>query len=101
MSSQARVSSGPLVPGGPRMPARRLVVVGSGIAGLYAALLAADAGASVVLLTKVGLEHSNTWYAQGGISAVLDEPSPGDTVAAHITDTLQAEDRRRALEAAV
>ncbi|NSX36831.1 L-aspartate oxidase [Pseudarthrobacter oxydans] len=72
------------------MPARRLIVVGSGIAGLYAALLAADAGASVVLLTKVGLEHSNTWYAQGGISAVLDEPSPGDTVAAHITDTLQA-----------
>ncbi len=85
MSSQARVSSGPVLPAG-----RRLVVVGSGIAGLYAALLAADAGASVVLLTKGGLDHSNTWYAQGGISAVLDEPSPGDTVAAHVTDTLQA-----------
>lgn len=91
MSSQARVSSQAMVPGGPGMPARcRLVVVGSGIAGLYAALLAADAGASVVLLTKGGLDHSNTWYAQGGISAVLDEPSPGDTVAAHITDTLHA-----------
>ncbi|OAE02219.1 L-aspartate oxidase [Arthrobacter sp. OY3WO11] len=77
--------------GGPVMPAgRRLVVVGSGIAGLYAALLAADAGASVVLLTKGGLDHSNTWYAQGGISAVLDEPFPGDTVAAHTSDTLQA-----------
>jgi L-aspartate oxidase len=81
----------PLVPVGPVMPGRRrLVVIGSGIAGLYAALLAADAGASVVLLTKGGLDHSNTWYAQGGISAVLDEPAPGDTAAAHITDTLQA-----------
>jgi L-aspartate oxidase len=69
---------------------RRLVVVGSGIAGLYAALLAADAGADVVLLSKGQLRESNTWYAQGGISAVLDEPAPGDTVAAHIADTLQA-----------
>ncbi|NUT70159.1 L-aspartate oxidase [Pseudarthrobacter sp. C4D7] len=69
---------------------RRLAVVGSGIAGLYAALLAADAGADVVLLTKGTLDQSNTWYAQGGISAVLAEPSPGDTVAAHIADTLRA-----------
>ena len=68
----------------------RLIVVGSGIAGLYAALLAADAGADVVLLTKAALADSNTYYAQGGISAVLDEPSPGDTVAAHIADTLNA-----------
>lgn len=69
---------------------RRLIVVGSGIAGLYAALLAADAGADVVLLTKAALADSNTYYAQGGISAVLDEPAPGDTVAAHIADTLKA-----------
>ncbi|MCU1518401.1 MAG: nadB [Pseudarthrobacter sp.] len=69
---------------------RRLIVVGSGIAGLYAALLAADAGADVVLLSKGQLRESNTWYAQGGISAVLDEPAPGDTVAAHIADTLTA-----------
>lgn len=68
----------------------RLIVVGSGIAGLYGALLAADAGADVVLLTKGALADSNTYYAQGGISAVLDEPAPGDTVAAHIADTLQA-----------
>lgn len=68
----------------------RLIVVGSGIAGLYASLLAADAGVDVVLLTKGALADSNTYYAQGGISAVLDEPSPGDTVAAHIADTLKA-----------
>ena len=69
---------------------RRLAVVGSGIAGLYAALLAAEAGADVVLLTKGAPAESNTYFAQGGISAVLDEPSPGDTVAAHIADTLKA-----------
>jgi len=70
-----------------------LVVVGSGIAGLYAALLASDApGIEVVLLTKGALEESTTFYAQGGISAVLEpgEASPGDSVAAHIADTLAA-----------
>ncbi|HEY8702153.1 MAG TPA: L-aspartate oxidase [Arthrobacter sp.] len=69
---------------------RRLIVVGSGIAGLYAALLASDAGVDVVLLSKGALSESNTYYAQGGISAVLDLPAPGDTVAAHIADTLRA-----------
>ena len=69
---------------------QRLIVVGSGIAGLYAALLAAEAGADVVVLTKGALADSNTFYAQGGISAVLDDPAPGDTVAAHIADTLAA-----------
>ncbi|MCU1553926.1 MAG: nadB [Arthrobacter sp.] len=80
---------------------RRLVVVGSGIAGLYTALLACDAtdaeraGSSaveVVLLSKGTLEQSNTYYAQGGVSAVLSpgEAFPGDSVAAHIADTLAA-----------
>ncbi|WP_028264697.1 L-aspartate oxidase [Arthrobacter sp. MA-N2] len=69
---------------------RRLVVVGSGIAGLYSALLAAEAGADVVLLSKGALADSNTFFAQGGISAVLEEPAPGDTVASHIADTLKA-----------
>lgn len=69
---------------------RRLVVVGSGIAGLYSALLAAEAGADVVVLSKGALADSNTFFAQGGISAVLEQPAPGDTVAAHIADTLKA-----------
>ena len=77
---------------------RRLVVVGSGIAGLYAALLASDAvldggpACDVVLLSKGTLEQSNTFYAQGGVSAVLTpgEAAPGDSVAAHIADTLAA-----------
>ncbi|GIU56753.1 L-aspartate oxidase [Arthrobacter sp. NicSoilC12] len=74
------------------------MIAGSGIAGLYAALLATDDAATggrdieVVLLSKGTLEQSNTFYAQGGISAVLapEDAAPGDTVAAHIADTLAA-----------
>ena len=77
---------------------RRLVIVGSGVAGLYAALLATDAATGsgsdveVVLLSKGSLEQSNTFYAQGGVSAVLapEEAAAGDSVAAHIADTLAA-----------
>ncbi len=73
-------------------------MVGSGIAGLYAALLASHAAldggpaCEVVLLSKGTLEQSNTFYAQGGVSAVLTpgEAAPGDSVAAHIADTLAA-----------
>ena len=74
----------------------RLVIVGSGIAGLYAAMLASepDAGRDieVVLLSKGSLEQSNTFYAQGGVCAVLapEDAAPGDSVAAHIADTLAA-----------
>ena len=69
-----------------------LVVVGSGIAGLYGALLAAEAGSRVTLLTKGTLAQSNTHQAQGGICAVLaeGEAAPGDSVEAHIADTLKA-----------
>ena len=58
----------PAVAGQPPQPAtdhnparQRLIVVGSGIAGLYAALLAAEAGADVVVLTKGALADSNTF----------------------------------------
>jgi L-aspartate oxidase len=55
-----------------------VLVIGSGGAGLQAALAAAHAGARVVLATKLGLASSNTAKAQGGIQAALgadDDPS--------------------------
>ena len=69
-----------------------LVVVGSGVAGLYGALLAAEAGVRVTLVTKGELAQSNTSRAQGGICAVLapGESAPGDSVEAHMADTLAA-----------
>ncbi|MFB0833177.1 L-aspartate oxidase [Arthrobacter halodurans] len=68
-----------------------LLVVGSGIAGLYAAVVAAERGHEVRLLTKDLLADSNTWYAQGGLSAVgPGGAAAGDTVDAHVEDTLRA-----------
>ncbi|ASN52249.1 L-aspartate oxidase [Sinomonas sp. R1AF57] len=75
---------------------RRLVVVGSGVAGLTGAIRAADPargeGADVVLLTKARLADSNSMLAQGGFAAVLPEGqcAPGDSVASHAADTVAA-----------
>lgn len=69
------------------MTALEVVVVGSGIAGLTAALHAADAGCRVTLVTKDVLEHANTRYAQGGIAGVMFDD---DRVEDHIHDTLVA-----------
>ena len=62
------------------------LVIGAGIGGLRAALSAAEAG-QVLLLVKEGVSDSNTYYAQGGIAAVL--PENDDDVALHIEDTLR------------
>jgi L-aspartate oxidase len=64
-----------------------VLVVGSGVAGLSAAL-AVPEGLTVLLATKDRLGHSATRYAQGGIAAVLDLVD--DSVAAHVADTLAA-----------
>ncbi len=61
-----------------------VLVIGGGVAGTRAALAASGAGADVVLLTKDTVDESNTWYAQGGIAAVLQ---PLDSVQSHIADT--------------
>ena len=63
------------------------VVVGSGIAGLYFAILAARSGARVAVVTKKGAADSNTRFAQGGIAAAL---GPGDSPETHVRDTLEA-----------
>ena len=63
-----------------------VIVVGSGAAGLTAALNLAPQR-KVLLLSKGDLSAGSTSWAQGGIAAVLDE---GDTVEAHIEDTMVA-----------
>ena len=63
-----------------------VVIVGSGAAGLSLALTLADR-ANVLVLAKSELNESATLYAQGGISAVLDE---ADSVSSHVDDTLAA-----------
>ena len=70
------------------LPSERFdaVVVGSGVAGLYAALNL-DPKKKVAVLTKSELKDSNSWQAQGGIAAVLTEE---DCFRMHIEDTLTA-----------
>ena len=62
------------------------IIVGSGIAGLYAALKAREHG-SVLVLTKGSIDECNTRYAQGGIAAPIGE---GDSPRLHLEDTIRA-----------
>lgn len=64
-----------------------VVVVGSGVAGLTAALRCAATGARTVVVTKARLDDGSTRWAQGGIAAALGE---GDTPEQHCADTLEA-----------
>ncbi|MBM3166785.1 MAG: L-aspartate oxidase [Chloroflexi bacterium] len=64
------------------------IIVGSGIAGLYTALLAKEAG-SVLLLTKGSIEDCNTRHAQGGIAAAIGKNDSADL---HFQDTIAAGD---------
>jgi len=61
------------------------VIVGAGVAGLRAAIEAADQR-NVILVCKAGIEDSNTWKAQGGIASVLRKDDSFDS---HIADTLR------------
>src|ERR1700760_1689676 len=65
---------------------KRVIVIGSGIAGLVAALELSHS-CDVTLVTKAELSESNTRWAQGGIAAVMFDD---DSVAEHISDTLSA-----------
>src|SRR3954471_23681741 len=67
-----------------------LLVVGSGVAGLSAAVRAADeAGMRVGVLTKGDLDQATTRWAQGGVAAVLGGADP-DSTDLHLADTLAA-----------
>ncbi len=70
-----------------------VLIIGSGAAGLRAALAASDASAgrdvTVTLMTKSVLKESNSQYAQGGIAVAMNVD---DTVALHVKDTCAAGD---------
>ena len=68
------------------------VVIGSGIAGLYSALKLEqqlDLPDGILLITKSNLGESNSYYAQGGMVAVL-KSNENDSVESHVADTLKA-----------
>jgi L-aspartate oxidase len=63
-----------------------VLVIGSGAAGLTLALSLADS-AKITVLSKGTFTFGSTWYAQGGIAAVLDTE---DSIESHVADTLIA-----------
>ena len=93
MSSARATSLGAMLPGRLLAPAPGwtttfdVVVVGSGIAGLTAALRLKDRVGRVLVVTKDVLNAGSTQWAQGGIAAAL---GPGDTPEQHERDTLVA-----------
>jgi L-aspartate oxidase len=62
------------------------LVIGGGVAGLRAAVAAAQHG-EVIVLAKGDFKHTNTAWAQGGVATVLD---PTDSIESHVQDTLVA-----------
>ena len=64
-----------------------VIVIGSGVAGLSAAIHARAAGRKVVILTKAQIDEGSTRWAQGGIAAAMSED---DSPSQHRDDTVAA-----------
>jgi L-aspartate oxidase len=62
-------------------------IVGAGLAGLYTALCASRAGASVILVSATPLAGSSSYWAQGGLAAAMSGP---DSPELHLRDTVAA-----------
>jgi L-aspartate oxidase len=69
------------------LPGVDVAVIGAGAAGLYTALVAAEAGSSVRLVSSSPLSESASYHAQGGLAAAL---GADDSAELHLRDTLAA-----------
>ncbi len=74
------------------MAEQRIIVVGGGLGGLWAALRIAEAGVNVDLFSLFPVKRSHSACAQGGINAVLDVKGQDDSVWQHIVDTIKGGD---------
>jgi succinate dehydrogenase / fumarate reductase flavoprotein subunit len=71
------------------MPAHDVLIIGAGLAGQRAALAAAEAGATVAIMSKVHPVRSHSNAAAGGINAALN---PDDSWESHAFDTVKGSD---------
>ncbi|MFK5984911.1 MAG: FAD-binding protein [Pseudomonadota bacterium] len=85
LQADSRIDAADLA--GARIEETDILVIGGGGAGCAAAITAAQAGAKVILATKLRLGDSNTVMAEGGIQASIEK---GDSPQAHYDDTYNA-----------
>jgi succinate dehydrogenase / fumarate reductase flavoprotein subunit len=69
---------------------KRIVIVGAGLAGLSAALAAAEKGCAALLVSTMPSERAQSVMAEGGINAALDTKGEHDSAAEHFADTIEA-----------
>ena len=62
-------------------------MIGGGAAGLYCALIAAERGADVIVVSRKQLSESSSYWAQGGVAAAI---GPDDSPEQHVADTIAA-----------
>jgi succinate dehydrogenase / fumarate reductase flavoprotein subunit len=76
------------------MKSHDVIIVGAGLAGMRAAIAAADTGADVAIVSKVYPVRSHSGEAQGGINAALanNPESADDTPEKHAYDTIKGSD---------
>ncbi len=70
----------------------KIIVVGGGLGGLWAALRIAERGMTVDLFSLFPVKRSHSCCAQGGINAVLDVKGQGDSIWQHVVDTIKGGD---------
>jgi len=66
-----------------------ILVIGSGIAGMMAAIEAKELGSNIAIVTKKSPMANNSFMAKGGINAALNNMEDGDSIEHHIQDTLK------------
>lgn len=69
---------------------KTIIIIGAGLAGLSAALQAAENGCNVKLVSSLSSERAQSVMAEGGINAALNTKDENDSPEEHFTDTIKA-----------
>ena len=69
---------------------KTIIIIGAGLAGLSAALQAAENGCNVKLVSSFPSERAQSVMAEGGINAALNTKDENDSPEEHFTDTIKA-----------
>ena len=68
---------------------KTIIIIGAGLAGLSAALQAAENGCNVKLVSSLPSERAQSVMAEGGINAALNTKDENDSPEEHFTDTIK------------